>query len=63
MSTISITDLYDVLSEKVGKTEAKALTDYIEQKIDHNLNEKANALVIKEDLALVRIDLEKGFKE
>ena len=56
MTSISMTDLYDVLSTKIGKEEAKALTNYIESKIDKDVDDKTRYLATREDL-------EKGFKE
>lgn len=56
MNSISITDLYDVLSTKVGKEEAKALTNYVEAKIEKDLDDKTRHLASREDL-------EKGFKD
>lgn len=56
MNTFNITDLYDILVTKVGKTEAKALTNYIESKIERDLEIKTRHLATREDL-------ERGFKE
>jgi hypothetical protein len=54
--TISITDLYDVLVSKLGKDEAKALTHFIEHKIEKEIDYKTKPLAIRQDL-------ERGFKE
>ena len=56
MTSVSITDLYDILSTKVGKEEAKALTNYIEAKIEKDVDDKTRYLASREDL-------EKGFKD
>ena len=56
MSTVSITRLYTLLSEKVGKETAETLTAYIEQKIEKDVQQEVKHLATKEDL-------EKGFKE
>lgn len=56
MSTITITELYSLLSEKVGKETAQILTAYIEQKIEKNIEYNTRHLA-------TRKDLEKGFKE
>lgn len=56
MNTLNITDLYDILVTKVVKTEAKALTNYIESKIEKDLETKTRHLATREDL-------ERGFKE
>lgn len=56
MSTITITELYSLLSEKVGKETAQSLTAYIEQKIEKDIEHNTRHLATREDL-------EKGFKE
>jgi len=56
MSTITITELYSLLSEKVGKETAQSLTAYIEQKIEKDIKHNTRHLATREDL-------EKGFKE
>lgn len=50
MSTISITKLYDLLSIKLGKETAENLTNFIENKIDNELESKTQILATKEDL-------------
>lgn len=56
MSTITITELYSLLSEKVGKETAQSLTTFIEQKIEKEVVHNTRYLATREDL-------EKGFKE
>ena len=51
MSTISITKLYELLSTKLGKETAENLTNFIENKIDKELESKTQILATKEDLA------------
>src|SRR5687767_6724832 len=51
MSTISITKLYELLSIKLGKETAENLTNFIENKIDNELESKTQILATKEDLA------------
>lgn len=41
MSTVSLTRLYDLLSEKVGKETAENLTEYIESKIKNEVQESS----------------------
>ena len=48
---ISITELYDLLSQKIGKVEAKALVEFIETKVDTTIEQKASVLATKEDIA------------
>jgi hypothetical protein len=48
---IAITELYEILSQKIGKTEAKTLVEFIETKVDTSLEQKTNTLANKEDIA------------
>jgi len=63
MSTISITHLYALLSEKVGKETAESLTTYIEEKIEKDVANETRHLATKEDLVATREQLERGFKD
>jgi len=49
-ATISITRLYSLLSEKVGKDAAESLTSYIETKVKDEVDSTVNHLATKEDL-------------
>jgi hypothetical protein len=57
MQTISITDLYDLLSQKLGKKEAKTLVDFVEAKIENTMNEKARYLATKRDVSEAKSDI------
>lgn len=59
MSTISITKPYELLSIKLGKEAAENLTNFIENKIDHELESKTKHLATKEDVAQVKSELMK----
>jgi hypothetical protein len=59
MSTISITKLYELLSIKLGKETAENLTNFIENKINHELESKTKHLATKEDVAQVKSELMK----
>jgi hypothetical protein len=48
--TVSITDLYDILSAKLGKEEAKTLVTFIEEKVEKQVEQKATILATKNDL-------------
>jgi hypothetical protein len=58
---ISVTQLYHLLSEKVGKETAENLTTYIETKIESSVSEKASHLASKAYLANVKTDMIKWF--
>jgi len=57
MASISITQLYALLSEKVGKETAENLTGYIEDKIKDEVQVQSNILATKQDLAAVELKL------
>jgi hypothetical protein len=57
MTTISLTHLYSLLSEKVGKEAAENLTVYIEEKIKDEVKTQGNTLATKEDIALLKQDI------
>jgi len=48
---ISEIELYEILSAKIGKQEAKALTEFVETKIEKQLTDKLAVFATKEDLA------------
>ena len=50
MSSITLTKLYDLLTEKVGKETALSLTSYIERKIDKEAEQNRSDLIAKKDL-------------
>ncbi len=58
---ISITRLYELLSEKVGKETAESLTNHIEARIEKSVADKANHLASKADLANAKTYMIKWF--
>ena len=54
MSTVSLTRLYDLLSQKVGKETAENLTQYIESKIKEEVQDSSKLLATKQDVSDVR---------
>jgi hypothetical protein len=57
MTSISITHLYTLLSEKVGKETAGNLTDYIEDKIKEEVQSQSNVLATKQDFVNLKQDI------
>jgi hypothetical protein len=49
-ATITTTSLYDILSEKLGREQAKNLVDYVDTKIDKSLEDKTKSLATKDDI-------------
>ncbi|HUH32409.1 MAG TPA: hypothetical protein VLZ28_00565 [Daejeonella sp.] len=54
MSTVSLTKLYDLLSEKVGKETAENLTQYIESKIKEEVQDTSKVLATRQDISDVK---------
>lgn len=57
MSTLSITKLYEILSNKIGKEPAENLTLYIEEKISNELEKRANGIATKEDISSMKAEI------
>ena len=61
MSALSITEVYEMLSDKMGKETAKHLTLYIETTIDEKVSKATTPLATREQLtdklAETKIDL------
>jgi hypothetical protein len=47
MEKVTLTKLYEVLAQKVGRNEAECLTQYVEIKVKDELNNKTEILAIK----------------
>lgn len=60
MSKITLTKLYFILSEKVGKETAESLTSYIESKINNEVEYSTRYLASKEDLAQIEREMKRG---
>lgn len=55
---ISEIELFEILSQQLGRDKAKSLVQYVETKIDKRLDEKTNVFSTKEDLAKLEGKLE-----
>jgi hypothetical protein len=56
--TVTAIDLYNILRLKIGESEAKALVEFVELKIDHKFEDNMDQLATKRDLQEVKADLE-----
>ncbi len=56
--TISSIQLYDLLSEQLGKEKAKTLVSFVEAKIDEGLKEKTSVFATKEDIQSIRTEIQ-----
>ena len=54
---VSDIQLYEILSLKLGKEEAKALAQFVETKVEQELTAKAAFLATKDDITAVRKDM------
>lgn len=55
--TITITKLYSLLSEKLGKDTAENLTEFIEAKIEKELNTQSINFATKSDISELKAEL------
>lgn len=47
---VSEIELYEILSAKIGKQEAKVLAEFVETKVEKQLTDKLSVFATKEDL-------------
>ncbi|WP_291103953.1 MULTISPECIES: hypothetical protein [unclassified Flavobacterium] len=57
MNAISTIEMYNILKGKLGENEAKALTEYVESKVERTFDKEKDVLATKEDLANVKSDI------
>jgi hypothetical protein len=54
---VSEIELFEALSEQVGKEKAKVLVQYVENKIEKNLDQKKDVFATKQDLSDLEVRL------
>ena len=59
MNAISTIKMYNILKGKLGKNEAKSLTEYVESKVERTFEKEKDVLATKEDLANAKSDIVK----
>jgi hypothetical protein len=57
MNAISTIEMYNILKGKLGENEAKALTEYVESKVERTFDKEKDVLATKEDLVNVKSDI------
>jgi hypothetical protein len=57
---VSTTDLYDILSAKLGKEEAKTLVTFIEEKVEKHVEQKLENVVTTGEFQKGLNDLERS---
>jgi len=56
--TVSAIELYNILRLKIGESEAKALVEFVELKIDYKFEDNMDQIATKRDLQEVKAELE-----
>ena len=54
---VSEIELFEILSQQLGKDKAKTLVEYVETKMDKRLEEKTSVFATKEDIANLRVEI------
>ncbi len=49
--------MYNILKVKLGESEAKALTEYVETKVEKSLEKERDILTTKEDIYKIEVKL------
>ncbi|WP_395052779.1 hypothetical protein [Flavobacterium sp.] len=57
MSAISSIDMYNILKVKLGESEAKALTEYVENRVEKTFEKEIDKIASKEDLLKLEVKL------
>lgn len=57
MSSITSIEMYNILKVKLGENEAKALTEYVETKVEKSLEKEPDILATKEDIYKIEVKL------
>ena len=57
MSSITSIEMYNILKVKLGENEAKALTEYVETKVEKSLEKEPDILATKEDIYKIDVKL------
>jgi len=57
--TVTTLDLYQILQSKLGDKEAKALVEFVEQKVQSHLKEEMNSFATKSDIHYLDVKIEK----
>ena len=59
MIALSNIDLFNLLRNKVGEAEAKAITEYIDIQVVDKLESEKKFLATKDDISLLKLDIAK----
>ena len=53
---VSEIQLYNILKEKLGESEAQSLVEFVDSKIDKGFNDKKDVLATKQDISGLRVE-------
>ena len=61
MRTMQVSDiqLYNILKVKMGESEAQTLVEYIDTKVEKEVEEKKDVLATKQDISELRVEVSK----
>ncbi len=54
---VSEIELFEILSQQLGRDKAKTLVEYVEHKVDKRLEDKTNLFATKEDIANAKVEI------
>ncbi|WP_395053679.1 hypothetical protein [Flavobacterium sp.] len=57
MNSISSIEMYIILKGKLGESEAKALSEYVESKVKRSIEKEKDVIATKVDLAETKSDI------
>ena len=60
-TTITLTQLYSILEQKLGKAEAEAITTFVDKKVSDTLGELATKEFVRAEIQQSKADMIKWF--
>jgi hypothetical protein len=57
MEAISSIEMFNILKVKLGEKETKALTEYVESRVEKSFEKEKNRLATKEDILEIKIKM------
>ena len=58
MATITITQLYSILEQKLGRAEAEAITSFVDEKISETMDGVATKEFVRAEIQVVRTEIQ-----
>ena len=63
MEAISSIEMFNILKVKLGEKEAKALTEYVESRVEKSFEKEKNRLATKEDILEIKVEMKEQKSE